>query len=85
VETLVLHHLSIVFQQIHAKLQMVSSIDVCGHDGVVRPVQKYLPKKFNALPLCDVGIRLDEDIVEPGKELVKVGREVTGDEAFMLR
>lgn len=40
VEALVLHHLAIVSEQRHTRLQVLATVDVRGHHIVVTPIQK---------------------------------------------
>lgn len=43
VETLVLHHLAIIAQQLHAKLEILPALHISHHYVVVRTVQQNLP------------------------------------------
>jgi len=44
VKALVLNHLPVVSQKVHANLQMLPSIDISCHYGVIGPVKKDLAK-----------------------------------------
>lgn len=53
-EAFILHHLAIVPQESHAGFQVLSAVNVFGHDVVVGPVEKDLPQELDALPLRHV-------------------------------
>lgn len=79
VEPLVLHHFSVVPQQIHTQLQVISSVNVCGHDIVVCPIEEDLSQQLDRLPLRNVRARFDQDSIVLLEEEVKVGQKVLGD------
>ena len=84
VETLVLYHLAVVAQQVHADLKMLAAVDVGRHDVVVGAVQQDLAEQFDRLALGDVAVRLDQHLVVPVEEEVEVDGQVTGDQLFVL-
>lgn len=45
-EALILHHLSLVSEKIHAYFQMLSSVNIGRHYGIIRPVQKNFAEKL---------------------------------------
>lgn len=72
-ETLIVDHPSVVEQQLHDDLQMLSRIDICRHDIVVRTVKQDFPQELDGLPLRNIALRLDENRVVLCEERVKVG------------
>ena len=77
-EALVLHHLAVVFKQIHAHFQVLAAVDVFGHDVVVGAVEEQFAEEFYGLAFCDVGWGLDESGVVAGEEEGEVDGEVVG-------
>ena len=47
VETLILDHFPVVFQEVHAQFQMFASIDIFRHYAVVGSVKENLTKQFD--------------------------------------
>ena len=83
-ESFVLDHLAVVLQQIHAELQVFSSIDIRRHHIVVCSIQKYLPKEFDALPFGHVGVRLHQHCIVSREEEIEVHVQVMGHETLVL-
>lgn len=77
-EAFVLHHLPVVSQQVHTYLQMLATVNVCGHDAIVRPVQEDLAEELDRLPFSNITIRLNQDVVVFVKEQVEIGRQISG-------
>ena len=46
-EALILHHLAVVLEQVHADFQVIARINICHHDVVVGPIQQDLAKQFD--------------------------------------
>ena len=84
-KTFVLNHLSIVFQQVHAQLQMLASINILCHNAVIGPVEQDFSKKFNRLTLGHVRVRLDQNPVVLLKKHIEIDVQELGDELFVLR
>lgn len=82
-EPLVLHHLAIIAQQLHAQLEVFPALHISHHYVVIRTVQQDLSQQLDALSLGHIGVRLDQNVVESPKEQFEVGREVCSDEVFM--
>lgn len=59
VETLVLNHLSVILQQVHAQLQMLAAVDILRHYAIVGSVEEDLSEKLNRLSFCYVRVGLD--------------------------
>lgn len=57
VEALILDHLTIIAQQFHADLQVLSTLHVGHHHVVIGPVQEDLAQQLDTLPLGDIGVR----------------------------
>jgi len=71
-KALVLHHLAVVSEQVHANLQMLSAVDVLGHDVVVGSVEEDLAQELDGLPLGDVAVGLDQYVVVLVEEQLEV-------------
>jgi len=84
-ETLILNHFSVVSEKIHANLQMLSAVNVCRHNAVIRAVEKNLSKEFDRLSFRNVAVGLDEGGVISGEKQVEVDRKIPWYEFFMLR
>jgi hypothetical protein len=84
VEALVLDHLAVVAQQVHADLEMLAAVHIRRHDVVVRPIQQDLAQQFDGLPLGDVAVRLDQDAVVPFEEKFEVDGQVPGDDVLVF-
>lgn len=84
VEALVLDHLAVVAQQVHADLEMLAAVHIRRHDVVVRPVQQDLAQQFDGLPLGNVAVRLDQDAVVPFEEEVEVDGQVPRDNVLVF-
>lgn len=83
VEALVLDHLAVVAEEVHADLEMLAAVNVGRHDGVVGAVEEDLAEEFDGLAFGDVAVGLDEDVVVFVEEEVEVGGEVPGDELLV--
>ena len=83
VKALVLHHLAVVAQQIHAQLQVVTRVDVGGHDVVVGAVEQDLAQQLDRLPLGHVRARLHQHLVVGGEEALEVDLEVLRDDLLV--
>lgn len=77
-EAFVLNHFSVIAKQIHADFKMLASVNIRGHDSVIRPVQENLAEQFNRLTLSNVAVRLYQYVVVFLEEQIKVGREIPG-------
>lgn len=53
-EAFILDHFPIIFEEVHAQFEMLPSIHVCRHDGVVRSVEQNLAQQFYRLPFRNV-------------------------------
>lgn len=82
---LVLHHLPIVSQQIHAQLQILSTGDVFRHDIIVCSVQENFSEQLDRLSLCDVGLRAEEDAVVSLEEKIEIDCQILGNKRLVLR
>lgn len=76
VKALVLDHLAVVTQEIHADLEVLAAVDIGRHDVVIRPVQEELAQEFDRLPFCDVARGLDEDVIVFVEEHVEVDSQI---------
>lgn len=85
VEPFILHHFSVVSQEVHASFEVIAAIHIRCHDIVIGAVKKNLSQQFNALSLCHVGFRLNEDLVVFAKEEAIVGGQVGGDQCLVAR
>lgn len=83
VEALVLDHLAVVAEEVHADLEVLAAVDVGGHDAVVGAVEEDLAEELDGLALCDVAVRLDEDGVVFLEEEVEVDGQIAGDEVLV--
>lgn len=83
VKALILDHFPVIFEQIHAKLQVVSFIDICCHHSVVGTVKKNLPQKFDRLAFGKIRIRHDQLVVILVEEHSEVDTEIMGHHCFM--
>ncbi len=83
-KALILHHLALVLQQVHAQLQVRAAVDVRRHDLVVGAVQQYLAQQPDGLPLRHVALRLHQDGVVLREEQLKVDVQVIGEQRFMF-
>lgn len=72
-EALVLYHLSVVSEEVHASFKMITTVNICCHDIIVRPVEKDFPKQLDALSFRHVGVGLDQNLVISSKKQVIVG------------
>lgn len=85
VEALVLDHLAVVPEEVHADLQVLALVDVGDHDAVVGAVEEDLAEEFDRLTFGYVALGLDEDLVVFPEEEVEVDGEVAGDELLVAR
>lgn len=83
VKPFVLNHLSLITKQVHADLQVLASVDICGHHRVVRAVKKDLPEQLDRLALRHIAVRFDEDVVVLIEKQIKVLGEVLGNNSLM--
>lgn len=44
VKSLILHHLPVVSEEIHASFEVVSAVNICRHDIIIGAVQKNFAK-----------------------------------------
>lgn len=82
-EPLVLHHLAIIPQQLHAELEILPALHIGHHHVVVRAIQQELPQKLNTLSLGHVRVRLNKDVVESPKEQLEIGCQVGSHKVLM--
>lgn len=82
-EALVLHHLAVVSEQVHADFEVLASVDVGDHDAVVGAVEENFAEQFDGLAFGDVAVGLDENIVVFFEEEIEVDGEVAGDEILV--
>ena len=54
VETLVLHHFTVVSEQVHEELQVISFVHVSNHDSIIGTVQQNLAQELNRLTLGNI-------------------------------
>ena len=81
----ILHHLAIVFEEVHGEFEVVPRCDVLGHDDVVGAVEEEFAEELDGLAFCHVGLGEEEDgVVVLHEEELVVGREVLGDEVFVF-
>lgn len=73
VEALVLYHLAVVAQQVHADLEVLAAVHVGGHDVVVGAVEQDLAEELDGLALGHVAVGLDQDGVVFAEEELEVG------------
>lgn len=55
-EALILDHFLVIFQQIHAELQIVPARDVSNHHPVVRAIEQNLSEKLGTLALSHIRV-----------------------------
>lgn len=85
VKALVLHHLAVVAEEVHADLEVLAPVDIGRHDVVVGAVQQYLAEKLDRLPLRDVAVGLDQYVVVPVEKELKVDGKVSRYELLVFR
>lgn len=68
VKSLILYHLSVVTEEVHASFQMISAVNICCHDIIIGTVQEDFPKQFDALSFRHIGVGLYENLVISAKE-----------------
>ena len=84
-KSLILHHPPVVPQQIHTYFQMLSSVDILGHDRVIRSVKEYLPQKLDRLPFSHIRGRADKEVVVALEEEIEVDAQVLRYYLLVLR
>jgi hypothetical protein len=72
VKALVLNHLPVVSEKVHADFQMLPPVNIGGHYIIVGPVQKDLPQQLDRLPLGNVAVGLHKYIVVLVEEELEV-------------
>ena len=85
VKALILHHLPLVPQQIHAQLQMLPLIHILHHDAVIRPIQEQLAQQLDALPLRHIALALDQHVIVPTKKELEIVIQVIRHQALVPR
>jgi hypothetical protein len=83
VEALVLDHLAVVTEKIHANFEVLATIDVICHDGIVGAVEEDLAEELDGLTLGHVAVGLDEDVVVLVEEELEVDRQIPGHQLLM--
>lgn len=84
VEAFVLHHFAVVAQQVHADLEMFSSVNVLRHDVIVGSVQQDFAQKLDGLPFGDIAVRLHQYAVVFVEKELKVHLQVSWNEVLVL-
>lgn len=77
VKSLILDHLPIVSEQIHAYFEVVSSVHICSHDAIVGPVQQNFSEEFDGLPLRDIAAGLHQSAIVFFEKHVEIYRQVS--------
>ena len=81
---LVLHHLALVLEEVHAELEVGAAVDVGHHDLVVGPIEQDLTQQLDRLSFGDVALRLHQNAVVLGEEEVEIDVEVVGQQRLVL-
>lgn len=63
VKTLVLNHLPIVAEQIHANFEVVTPIDIRSHNGIVGAIEQNFSQEFDRLAFGDIAAGLHQSAV----------------------
>ena len=84
-ERFILHHLPLIPQLPHDELQIIPRIDISRHDLVKRAVQQHLAQQLDRLPLRDVTLALNEDVVVPVEEQVEIRADVRRNQLLVFR
>ena len=84
-ERFILHHLPLIPQLPHDELQIIPRIDISRHDLVKRAIQQHFSQQFNRLPLRDVTLALNEDVVVPIEEQVEIRADVRRNQLLVFR
>jgi len=83
-ESLVLHHPSVVLELPHDQFQIISRIDIARHDLVKLAIQQDFSQQLDALALCNIALRSYQNVVVALEEHIKVGADVLRDQRLML-
>ena len=85
VEGFILHHLPLIPQLPHNQLQIVTRVDISCHDLIKRPIEQHLSQQLDRLPLRDITLALNEDVIVPLEEQVEVRADVRRNQLLVFR